>query len=37
MVIGGVTAPDYFFFILSRRSFFYLSQISRISQIFVKH
>ena len=26
MVIGGATAPDYFFFILSRRSFFYLSQ-----------
>jgi hypothetical protein len=26
MVIGGATAPDYFFFILSHRSFFYLSQ-----------
>ena len=26
MVIGGATAPDYFFFILSRRNFFYLSQ-----------
>ena len=26
MVIGGATAPDYFFFILSRRSLFYLSQ-----------